>query len=212
MRRTSIEITKLPLILAFSCTLLSAASGCNKNDTSAAAAAPSSATPATSAAAISSAAPATSAAAPLAAGDVEVGQPPPDFTATAQDGSTVHLAALKGKPVVIYFYPKDETAGCTKEACSFRDSYDALHAKGVVLIGISQDTDESHRAFATNHKLPFLLVSDPKGDLAAKFGVPVKMGYDARQSFVIGADGNVKKIYRDVDVTVHSKQIEGDLS
>ncbi len=124
----------------------------------------------------------------------------------------MHLAALKGKPVVVYFYPKDETPGCTKEACSFRDAWDALHNKGVVLIGISQDTDESHRAFAKNHQLPFLLVSDPKGDLAAKFGVPVYAGIDARQSFVIGADGNVKKIYRDVDVTVHAKQIAGDLS
>lgn len=124
----------------------------------------------------------------------------------------MHLAALKGKPVVVYFYPKDETPGCTKEACSFRDAWDALHAKGVVLIGISADTDDSHRAFAANHKLPFLLVSDPKGELAAKFGVPVHMGYDARQSFVIGADGNVKKIYRDVDVTVHAKEIAGDLS
>ena len=124
----------------------------------------------------------------------------------------MHLAALKGKPVVVYFYPKDETAGCTKEACSFRDAWDALHAKGVVLIGVSGDNDDSHRAFTANHKLPFLLVSDPKGELAAKFGVPFHLGYAARQSFVIGADGNVKKIYRDVDVTVHSQQIEGDLS
>ncbi|MEO8875823.1 MAG: peroxiredoxin, partial [Polyangiaceae bacterium] len=147
-----------------------------------------------------------------ATGDVQVGKPPPDFTATAQDGTVVHLAALKGKPVVVYFYPKDETAGCTKEACSFRDAWDRLHAKGVVLIGISGDDDDSHRAFASNHKLPFLLVSDPKGEIAGKFGVPFHLGFAARQSFVIGADGNVKKIYRDVDVTVHDKQIEGDLS
>jgi peroxiredoxin Q/BCP len=211
MRRTFSKLADLPLILAFSCTLLCAASGCKKDDAPAAAATLSSATPATSASAVSSAASSTSAA-PLAAGDVEVGQPPPDFTATAQDGTLVHLAALKGKPVVVYFYPKDETAGCTKEACSFRDAWDALHAKGVVLIGVSGDTDDSHRAFTANHKLPFLLVSDPKGDLAAKFGVPFHMGFASRQSFVIGADGNVKKIYRDVDVTVHSKQIEGDLS
>ena len=145
-------------------------------------------------------------------GNVQVGQPPPDFTATAQDGTAIHLAALKGKPVVVYFYPKDETAGCTKEACSFRDAWDALSKKGVVLIGISADTDESHRSFTANHKLPFLLVSDPKGDIAAKFGVPMHLGYESRQSFVIGADGNVKKIYRDVDVTVHAKQIQDDLS
>jgi peroxiredoxin Q/BCP len=185
--------------------------GCKKDDpTPAASSAASLSSAAPSSSAIANAAPSANVAPP--SGEVTVGEPPPDFTATAQDGTSVHLAALKGKPVVVYFYPKDETPGCTKEACSFRDAWDALHNKGVVLIGISQDTDESHRAFAKNHQLPFLLVSDPKGDLAAKFGVPVYAGIDARQSFVIGADGNVKKIYRDVDVTVHAKQIEGDLS
>ena len=156
---------------------------------------------------------AASAAAPEPASDVRLGAPPPDFTATAQDGTQVHLAALKGKPVVVYFYPKDETAGCTKEACSFRDSWEALSKKGVVLIGISADNDDSHRAFVKNHQLPFLLVSDPKGEIAGKFGVPMMMGtMTSRQSFVIGADGNVKKIYRDVDVTVHAQQILSDLS
>ncbi|MGH7283991.1 MAG: peroxiredoxin [Polyangiaceae bacterium] len=173
--------------------------------------APATTPPSTAMSSASSTSPSASAA-PLAAGDVEVGQPPPDFTATAQDGTAIHLAALKGKPVVVYFYPKDETPGCTKEACSFRDAWDALSKKGVVLIGISADTDESHKEFTANHKLPFLLVSDPKGDIAAKFGVPMHLGYESRQSFVIGADGNVKKIYRDVDVTVHAKQIEDDLS
>ena len=168
---------------------------------------------ASAAASPSASAPASSAAVEAVTdGNVQVGQPPPDFTATAQDGTAIHLAALKGKPVVVYFYPKDETPGCTKEACSFRDAWDALSKKGVVLIGISADTDESHRAFVANHKLPFLLVSDPKGVIAAKFGVPMHLGFESRQSFVIGADGNVKKIYRDVDVTVHAKQIEGDLS
>lgn len=212
MRRSTVK-QAISSILVLSCAVLGA---CNKADAPApvasASASLSSATPATSSssAAVTNADP--SATPAVANGDVAVGKPPPDFSATAQDGTAVHLAALKGKPVVVYFYPKDETPGCTKEACSFRDAWDALHTKGVVLIGISQDTDDSHRAFAANHKLPFLLVSDPKGDLAAKFGVPVHMGYDARQSFVIGADGNVKKIYRDVDVTVHAKEIAGDLS
>jgi peroxiredoxin Q/BCP len=208
MLRTTAKIG-VSSILIFSSVILG---GCKKDEpptpVASTASSLNSGAPATSA----STAPADSTSAPTANGDVVVGQPPPDFTATAQDGTVVHLAALKGKPVVVYFYPKDETPGCTKEACSFRDAWDSLHDKGVVLIGISADTDESHRAFASNHKLPFLLISDAKGDLAAKFGVPVHLGYDARQSFVIGADGNVKKIYRDVDVTIHSKQIEGDLS
>src|SRR3984957_9960399 len=79
--------------------------------------------------------------------ELAVGSPPPDFTKTAQDGTSVHLAALKGKPVVIYFYPKDETPGCTKEACSFRDSWVALSKTGAVLVGVSADTLESHKQF-----------------------------------------------------------------
>jgi thioredoxin-dependent peroxiredoxin len=172
---------------------------------------PSPATP-TSASTAASTATATPAATPgAAAGDLAIGSPPPDFTKTAQDGTSIHLAALKGKPVVIYFYPKDETPGCTKEACSFRDSWDALAKKGVVMIGVSADTDDSHKAFAKNHKLPFLFVSDPDGKLAASFGVPFQDGYTSRQSFVIGTDGLVKKIYRKVDVTVHAQEIMADV-
>ena len=144
--------------------------------------------------------------------DPLVGKPAPDFTAKAQTGAEVHLAALKGKPVVVYFYPKDETSGCTAEANAFRDTWSDLQKKDVVLIGVSGDTDESHRAFADNHKLPFLLVSDPDGKIAAKFGVPFKGGYASRQSFVIGPDGNVTKVYRAVDVTAHAKQIGDDVT
>ena len=143
---------------------------------------------------------------------ISVGAPPPDFTAIAQDGSTVHLAALKGKPIVVYFYPKDETAGCTKEACSFRDAWDALSKKGVILIGISADADDSHKAFTQHYKLPFLLVSDGDGKIAGSFGVPFQGGHAARQSFVIGADGLVKKVYRKVDVAVHAQEILADLN
>jgi thioredoxin-dependent peroxiredoxin len=154
----------------------------------------------------------TAAASTTTTADLAVGSPPPDFTATAQDGSTVHLAGLKGKPVVVYFYPKDETAGCTKEACSFRDAWDALSKKGVVLVGISADADDSHKAFAAHYKLPFLLVSDKDGAIAASFGVPVHDGHIARQSFVVGPDGLVKKIYRKVDVTVHAQEIMADVT
>ena len=144
-------------------------------------------------------------------GHAVVGQPPPDFTAKDQDGKDLHLAALKGRPVVVYFYPKDETPGCTKEACAFRDAWTSLSQKGVVLVGISGDTDESHRAFITNHALPFTLVSDPDGKLAELFDVPFHLGFAGRQTFVIGADGNVKKIYRTVDVATHAKEVSDDL-
>ena len=144
------------------------------------------------------------------AADLAVGQAAPDFTATDQDGKSVHLADLKGHSVVVYFYPKDETPGCTKEACSFRDAWVDLKKKGVIIIGISTDTQASHKAFAEHHKLPFVLVSDPNGDIAKKYGVPVEEGYTKRESFVLGPDGTLKKIYRKVDVTKHAQEIAQD--
>ena len=145
------------------------------------------------------------------AGDVVVGKPPPDFSAKAHDGTEIKLSALKGKSVVLYFYPKDETPGCTKEACAFRDAWKDLEKKGVVLVGISTDTTESHQAFAKHHELPFHLVSDETGTLAKSFGVPNRAGYLGRQTFVIGPDGNVKRIYREVDVTKHASEILADV-
>ena len=164
-------------------------------------------------AAASAATPPAATAAPT---DVAVGQTAPDFTTTDQDGKPLHLADLKGHSVVVYFYPKDETPGCTKEACSFRDAWTDLQKKGVIIIGVSTDTADSHKAFAKNHQLPFTLVSDPKGEIAAKYGVPIeKEGADLymhRQSFVVAPDGTVKKIYRKVDVMVHAQQIATDTS
>jgi peroxiredoxin Q/BCP len=140
-----------------------------------------------------------------------VGKAAPDFTKSTYDGKEVHLAALKGKPVVLYFYPKDETPGCTKEACSFRDAWKDLSATGVTLIGVSTDDAESHRKFAEHWKLPFLLVSDADGAIAKSYGVPMDEGYVARQTFVIGADGNVKKVYRKVKVAEHAAQVMADV-
>jgi thioredoxin-dependent peroxiredoxin len=158
-----------------------------------------------------SAPPQPGAAAAAPAGELAVGKPPPDFTAKAHDGTDLTLSALKGKPVVIYFYPKDETPGCTKEACAFRDAWKDLEKQGVVLIGISTDSAASHQAFAKHHELPFHLISDETGAIAKSFGVPNRAGFLGRQSFVIGKDGNVKKIYRDVDVSKHAGEILTDL-
>jgi peroxiredoxin Q/BCP len=146
------------------------------------------------------------------AADLTLGQPAPDFTTTDQNGKPLHLADLKGHPVVVYFYPKDETPGCTHEACSFRDAWTDLQKKGVIVIGISTDTADSHKAFAKNHQLPFVLVSDPNGEIAAKYGVPMEKteGYIHRQSFVVAPDGTLKKIYRKVDVKVHAQEIAQD--
>ncbi len=141
-----------------------------------------------------------------------VGDAAPDVTAKAHDGAELRLAALKGKPVVVYFYPKDETPGCTKEACAFRDAWKDLAKADVVLVGVSTDTEASHRAFAEHHGLPFHLVSDPDGKIASAFGVPNRAGYLARQTVVIGRDGKVKRIYRDVDVSKHAAEVLADLS
>ncbi len=173
---------------------------------------PSPTTPsATPVASIPAAAPSASGTTPTDTVDELVGKPAPDFTATAQDGTPVHLAALKGKRVVLYFYPKDETPGCTKEACSFRDAWTELAKTGAVLIGISADTGASHKDFAAHYKLPFLLVSDPDGKIGGTYGVPFHI-FHQRQTFVIGADGNVLKTYRKVDVSVHAAQILDDLN
>ncbi len=157
-----------------------------------------------------SAAPASSGSSDLARDDL-LGKPAPDFTATAQDGTSVHLASLRGKWVVVYFYPKDETAGCTKEACSFRDAWQAIAKTGAVLVGVSADSSESHMAFAQHYKLPFLLLTDPDGAIGREYGVPFE-GHHRRETFVIGADGTVRNVYRKVDVTVHAAQILEDLS
>src|SRR5205823_10510495 len=107
--------------------------------------------------------------------------------------------------------PKDETTGCTQEAKDFRDAWPDLEKNGVVVIGISTDSIESHKSFAKNHELPFHLISDDSGAIAKTFGVPNRLGFLGRQTFVIGADGNVKKIYRDVDVSKHAREVLADV-
>lgn len=141
---------------------------------------------------------------------LSVGSAAPAFSAEAHDGTKVELSALNGHDVVLYFYPKDETPGCSIEADAFRDAYEKLKASGAVLIGVSADSLESHREFAKSHALPFPLISDPKGELAAKYGVPFT-AVTARQTILIGKDGTVKKLYRTVDVNVHAGQILKDL-
>ncbi len=162
-----------------------------------------------------STAPVGSSSAPSSGGDSTpddlLGKPAPDFTATAQDGKAVHLAALRGKWVVLYFYPKDETPGCTKEACSFRDAWQSIAKTGAVLIGVSADSSESHLAFAEHYKLPFLLLTDSDGAMGRLYGVPFE-GHHRRQTIVVGPDGKVRNVYRKVDVTVHAAQVLADLN
>ena len=142
---------------------------------------------------------------------VDVGAPAPTLKAVAHNGTTVDLSELRGKSVVVYFYPKDETPGCTKEACAFRDAWESLAKRNVVLLGVSSDSAESHRAFAEHHRLPFLLLSDGDGRVAQAFGVPRVLGFTARQTFVIAPDGRIAHVHRNVDPMTHAAEIAAEI-
>lgn len=127
---------------------------------------------------------------------IGVGDQAPDFTLPDQDGKPVTLSALRGKPVVLYFYPRDETPVCTREACSFRDAYEAFAKAGAVVLGASGDTVASHGAFARRLGLPFLLLADV-GDVVRKaWGVPKALGFmTGRTTYVIDGDGAVRHVF-----------------
>lgn len=128
---------------------------------------------------------------------LNVGDRIPDLTLQAHDGSTVRLSEMVGKrPIVVFFYPKDDTPICTKEACAFRDAYATFSAAGAEVIGISGDSAASHRAFASRHKLPYLLASDPDGSLRKAFGVPKTLGFlPGRATYVIDREGIVRMVF-----------------
>lgn len=140
-------------------------------------------------------------------GLLSVGDKAPDIQATAHNGTAVKLRELAGKPVVVYFYPKDDTPGCTVEAQGLRDEWSGLETTGAVVIGVSTDDNASHKAFAEKHSLPFLLLPDPKGEIAQAFGVPVTLGYAKRVTFVIGKNGNITKVFSDVSPKGHAKEV-----
>jgi peroxiredoxin Q/BCP len=127
----------------------------------------------------------------------ETGNPAPAFSLPDQDGKLISLADFAGKSnVVLFFYPKDESYGCTKEACSFRDSYEDFRDAGAEVIGISPDDEASHRAFAAHHKLPFHLLTDKGGVLAKKYGIGKSLGFlPGRVTFVIDKQGIIRKIF-----------------
>ncbi len=145
---------------------------------------------------------------------LEIGQKAPDFSAKNQNGETVHLSDFKGKKVILYFYPKDNTPGCTTEACNFRDNYQSLKKDGFEIIGVSVDGEASHQKFISKHELPFQLLVDEDKSLVETYGVWVEknmygkkyMG-TARTTFVIDADGIIQHIIKKVDNKNASQQI-----
>ena len=130
-------------------------------------------------------------------GKVKVGDVAPDFTLSSQTGNMVSLKNFMGKNnIILYFYPKDNTPGCTTEACSFRDSYEGFKDAGADVIGVSSDTPESHQQFAKQHHLPFTLLSDIHGDTRKLYGVPTTFGLmPGRVTYIIDKQGIVRHIF-----------------
>ena len=139
---------------------------------------------------------------------VEEGKPAPDFELRADDGRTVKLSDFRGRPVVLYFYPKDDTPGCAAQACGIRDSYSEFQARGAEVLGISVDDETSHQAFREKYNLPFTLLADPDSEAGKAYGVTQEdKPWFERSTFVIDADGNVAKELRRVDPLLHADQV-----
>ena len=139
------------------------------------------------------------------------GSPLPDLTGNDQNGQPVRLKALQGKPLLVFFYPKAGTPGCTKEACAFRDAWLQYESAGVQVVGVSHDSVADQAAFAREHGFKFPLVSDSDGRWGQAFGVPLRVWkFYARVSFLVGRNGVVAKTYLDVDPGVHASQVLAD--
>ena len=142
------------------------------------------------------------------------GDKAPGFTANDQNGKTVSLADYLGKNVILYFYPKDDTPGCTAESCDFRDNYQSLLGKGYEVIGVSTDDEKSHKKFETKYSLPFTLIADSNHEIVEAYGVWVEknmygkkyMG-TARTTFIIDAEGIIKHVIAKVDTKASSQQV-----
>jgi peroxiredoxin Q/BCP len=145
---------------------------------------------------------------------IEKGQAAPDFELESDAGARVRLSSLRGSPVVLYFYPKDDTPGCTLQACEIRDAWGEFEARGAVVLGVSPDTASSHESFRNKYELPFTLLADPDHEVAEQYGVwgekeyagKKYMGID-RSTFVIDADGNVVSVMRQVKPADHAEDV-----
>jgi peroxiredoxin Q/BCP len=149
---------------------------------------------------------------------IKLNQKAPNFKLQDQDGKIHKISDYKGKWVLLYFYPKDDTPGCTKEACVIRDNFPDFRKLNIIVLGISVDSVESHKKFAQKYNLPFTLLSDEKKEVVKKYGVWGKkkfMGKEyegtLRTSFLINPQGKVAKIYESVKPEIHAEEVLGDL-
>ncbi len=134
---------------------------------------------------------------------LEIGSPAPDFAASSTTGQIIRLADFKGKKVVLYFYPKDDTPGCTVEGCGFRDQYQKIKSTGTEIIGVSTDNVESHKAFTTKYSLPFPLIADVDTKISQLYGA----FNDRRVTFIIDEKGLIRKVFDPVKPDVHPKDV-----
>lgn len=145
---------------------------------------------------------------------LKIGDKAPAFKLKNQDAETISISDFKGKPVVLYFYPKDDTPGCTKEACNFRDEFPKFGKLKAEIIGISTDSVESHKKFAEKYKLPFNLLADEKKEIVEKYGVWQEknmygkkyMGV-VRTTFILDGEGKIRKIFEKVKVDEHNREV-----
>jgi thioredoxin-dependent peroxiredoxin len=145
---------------------------------------------------------------------VEEGKPAPDFALTSDAGEHVRLSDLKGKPVVLYFYPRDDTPGCTTQACGIRDAWGEFEERGAVVLGVSPDPESSHVKFKEKYGLPFTLLADPDHEVAERYGVWVeKQNYGKtywgieRSTFVIDDEGDIVRVMRRVKPDTHAADV-----
>lgn len=164
-------------------------------------------TPATATTSATTTVAATASASHAASTAIVKGAPAPDVTLKLHDGKELKLSSLKGEVVLLYFYPKDDTPGCTVEAQVLRDNHETLTQLGVKVFGVSLQDAASHQAFIDKHDLPFPLVVDEGGEVARAFEVPVKGEYAARHSFLIGRDGRIAEVWREVTPAEHADQV-----
>jgi peroxiredoxin Q/BCP len=150
---------------------------------------------------------------------IEEGKPAPEFELTSDAGEIVKLSELRGKPIVLYFYPKDDTPGCTAQACGIRDAWGEFESAGAVVLGVSPDDERSHVKFKEKYELPFALLADTEHSTAEDYGVWVEKTYAGktymgveRSTFVIDADGNVAKELRNVKPDTHADDVLTALS
>ncbi|HKZ98145.1 MAG TPA: peroxiredoxin [Thermoplasmata archaeon] len=134
------------------------------------------------------------------------GTPAPDFEATDQDGNPVRMRDLRGRPIVLYFYPEDDTPGCTREACAFRDDLEGFRARGAVVLGVSTQDEASHREFRARYGLTFPLLADPEKRITRAYGALGLLGLAKRVTYVIGPDGRVVGAFKRIDPKSHSEE------